>query len=248
MNEKNKKRKDIVSIDSANNTECIASYRHELKYYINQGTAFLLEQRLQATMDRDSFSDPEKGYWVRSLYFDDPFNRSVYDKINGVAERKKYRIRIYNMLDDNIRLECKEKQGNFVRKQSTALTRSDCDAVLQGNFDDLFSSLNTALQAVFFAMETERYRPVVLVDYDRKAFIHPLEDVRITLDKNLRAGLSCTDLFDANVPMVRVQQEFDCILEIKFNDYLPAYFHDLLQIGSIQRSAISKYVLCRQFE
>ena len=35
-------------------------------------------------------------YNVRSLYFDDAFDSAYFDKVDGVAARDKYRLRIYN--------------------------------------------------------------------------------------------------------------------------------------------------------
>ena len=38
------------------------------------------------------------------------------------------------------------------------------------------------------------------------------------------------------------------ILEVKFDRYLPSYIGALLAGLNVDRSAISKYVLCRRFE
>lgn len=224
------------------------AFRHELKYYINQGEAFLLERRLHATMDRDRFASARNGYFIRSLYFDNVDNAAVLDKIAGVERRKKYRIRIYNFKDDNIRLECKEKAGNYIHKRSIGIDRKTCDALCECNPTPLARYKHPLAQEVYIAMRSELLHPVVLVDYFRQAFVSPIEDLRVTFDKDLHTGYQSTDLFSKTVPTVSVKGDYDMILEVKFNRYLPDYFHRLIQIGSSQRSAISKYVLCRQFE
>ncbi len=223
-------------------------FRHELKYFINQGEAFLLEEKLHATMDRDPFAHRKHGYFIRSLYFDNYANRAVHDKIDGVEDRKKYRIRIYNLKDDNIRLECKEKKSNYISKRSIAIQRSTCEALMQGNPLPLLKYKHPLALEMYIAMTSELLRPVVLVDYTRQAFVHPLQDVRITIDKDLRTGFLCTDLFDPNVATISAKGSYDMILEVKFNQYLPSYFHQLIQMESLQKSAISKYIYCRQFE
>ena len=38
------------------------------------------------------------------------------------------------------------------------------------------------------------------------------------------------------------------ILEVKFNNYLPGYVAALLSGVNAERSAVSKYVLCRRYE
>jgi len=225
-----------------------AAFRHELKYFINEGEAYLLEQKLHATMDRDPHAHRRNGYFIRSLYFDNYLDSAVRDKINGVEDRKKYRIRIYNLKDDNIRLECKQKSDNYIFKRSIRLDRKTCDAITSGNPTPLRAIAHPLAQEVYIAMRTEQLHPVVLVDYVRQAFTAPHQDIRITFDKDLRSGYLATDLFDPETPTVPTKGPYDMILEVKFNEYLPAYYHHLIQIGSAQRSAISKYVLCRQFE
>ena len=53
------------------------SYRHELKYFINQGDYMLLSNALRRTMDADENADGYGEYHIRSLYFDDPFNTAL---------------------------------------------------------------------------------------------------------------------------------------------------------------------------
>jgi hypothetical protein len=38
------------------------------------------------------------------------------------------------------------------------------------------------------------------------------------------------------------------ILEVKFNNYLPGYIAGLLYDVEAERSAVSKYILCRRYE
>lgn len=66
--------------------------------------------------------------------------------------------------------------------------------------------------------------------------------VRITFDKDLRTGVFSRDLFDPGLPTVSAMGGYDMILEVKFNEHLPAYYHGLLQVESAQRSAVSKYI------
>ena len=42
--------------------------------------------------------------------------------------------------------------------------------------------------------------------------------------------------------------DYDMVLEVKFNQYLPTYIRSLLQLDAHVRSAVSKYCLCRKFE
>ena len=70
--------------------------RHEQKYYISYGEYYNLVSKLSAVLKRDG-NYGDKGYFIRSLYFDDMYNSSYYEKEAGNFTRSKYRIRIYNL-------------------------------------------------------------------------------------------------------------------------------------------------------
>ena len=81
--------------------------RHEIKYIISLREAELLKYRLRALLRPDPHVRADGSYFIRSLYFDDTDYRAYHEKIAGVKERTKYRIRFYNMDDSRITLEKK---------------------------------------------------------------------------------------------------------------------------------------------
>ena len=85
--------------------------RHELKYLISASAAELLRRRLPCIMQRDPHAGPTGQYTIRSLYFDDFSSGAYYEKIDGVCDRLKYRIRLYNYDTSFLKLECKEKKS-----------------------------------------------------------------------------------------------------------------------------------------
>ncbi|MEG1547370.1 MAG: polyphosphate polymerase domain-containing protein [Clostridia bacterium] len=224
-------------------------YRHELKYYINQGDYTLLSKKLSLTMEQDRFARKNGGeYFIRSLYFDDVNDTAFRDKLNGVDQRDKVRIRIYNMTDDTIKLECKHKQNGYILKDSIPLSRRECDALLSGTYSFLLQRKEPFAHAMFARFATSRLLPCVMVDYTREAYTFPLEDVRVTFDKNLHTGYRSVALFDAHAPTYPVIDRYDMVMEVKFNKYLSTYIRSLIQTEAHTRSAISKYCLCRRFE
>lgn len=225
--------------------------RHELKYYISPGEYHLLSRALDQVLERDPNGDPERNeYHIRSLYFDTFDNAALLDKLNGVKNRDKYRIRIYNFSDKFIRLECKTKVGSLISKRSIAIPRLLAEQLIEGDPTGLERTRSGLLHDMFREMTLNLLRPVVLVDYVREAYLHPLEEVRITFDKQLRTGLNSHDLFNPYVPTVSPFDHDDMILEIKFNHSLPPFIRDLVctYVHQAQNSAISKYVWCRRFE
>ena len=56
-------------------------FRHELKFYINTATYYVLRHRLSALLSLDENAREETGdYHIRSLYFDTPYDDDFYDE------------------------------------------------------------------------------------------------------------------------------------------------------------------------
>ena len=225
-------------------------YRHELKYVISEGEHKLLSMRVKACLKQDYYASIHGGeYLIRSLYFDDPFDSALWEKTSGVGSRDKYRIRIYNLKDDAIKLERKHKEGQYIKKDSVSISRQDCDEIVRGNLECLKHNDNPFAMQFYGIFKANNLRPKVLVDYVREPYVFPAEDVRITFDKNVRTAMRCTDLFNPEVITYPVWDLRNCmILEVKFNESLPQYVQELLTLGAAERTAASKYVFCRQYE
>ncbi|MDD3409556.1 MAG: polyphosphate polymerase domain-containing protein [Eubacteriales bacterium] len=225
--------------------------RHELKFFINPIEYQVLSRALDQVLVRDPNGDKERNeYHIRSLYFDTIFNSALLDKLNGVKDRDKYRIRIYNFSDKFIRMECKTKVGGLISKRSLAIPKLLAEQLIAGDPTGLERTKSGLLRDVYREMRLNYLRPAVIVDYVREAYLHPVEEVRITFDKQLRSGLNSHDLFNPYVPTISPFDHDEMILEVKFNRCLPPYIRDLLCtcVKSAQNSAISKYVWCRRFE
>ena len=222
--------------------------RHELKYFINPAEVEALRARLRPVLEMDSHCVGGRPYVIRSLYFDDINDSAFNDKQAGVMHRDKYRIRIYRYSDKEIFLERKRKLGDLIQKSSVQITRRLCEQLIDGDPTGLQTSSNKLLQDVYVQMRTRLLRPKVIVDYAREAYLHPAEDTRITFDLSLRTGLHSVDLFNPRLPTVCPHDRNVEILEVKFNNYLPDYIAGLLHGIKAERSAVSKYILCRRYE
>ena len=100
---------------------------------------------------------------------------------------------------------------------------------------------------MYIQMKTLFLKPVVLVDYIREAYIHPVENVRITFDMELKSGLYSTELWNTRTPLLSVLEPNLIIMEVKFNKFLPSIFTTLLSGLNSEQISISKYILCRKF-
>lgn len=221
--------------------------RHELKYFINLESAGRLSGLLGRVLARDSHANERGEYMIRSLYFDDAFNTAYNDKLDGVEHRDKYRVRIYNMDGAHIFLERKRKNGDLITKTGVRVTRRLYDQLLDGDATGLSAVNNALIRDMYAQMRLLRMRPAVIVDYEREAFVHPAGHVRITIDKRVRSGVTSLNLFDERLPTVPVIDPDLAVLEVKYDSVLPGFIAPLLGTVPAQRSAISKYVLCRKF-
>ena len=224
-------------------------YRHELKYVISDADAELLAIRLNAALSPDAHAAKTGGYHIRSLYFDDPYDSAVEEKVAGVQYRDKWRIRIYNFSDRVIKLERKHKNGSFIRKDSLSLSRRECNALLGGAYTFLLYRQEPFAKEAYAALRTEGLKPKVLVDYYRQPYVFPLEDVRITLDRNIRTGYLSTDLFNPHtITYPATELMGQCVLEVKYNAYLDPHIASMIQLPSSLKTAASKYLFCRQYD
>ena len=83
-------------------------FRHEWKHEINYGDMIALRHRLSTVMQRDVNAVDGK-YFVRSLYFDNAADKALREKLDGINNREKFRIRYYNHDTSLIHLEKKSK-------------------------------------------------------------------------------------------------------------------------------------------
>ena len=224
--------------------------RHELKYHISPLDADALSRRLAAVMRRDRHADPRTGeYTIRSLYFDDAYDSAYQDKLDGVHDRDKYRLRVYPSDSASpISLERKRKVGDCIQKDAVRVTERLARQLMRGDPAGLEAIGRPLLDDTAAEMRTKLLKPSVIVEYEREPFVFPVENVRITIDKRIRTGLREMDLFAPDLLCVPVMEHGEYVLEVKYDNYLPDFLAGLIAGIPAVRSAVSKYVLCRRFE
>lgn len=218
-----------------------AGLRHENKYEISMASAALLKARLKSVLKPDLHHGPD-GYQIHSLYFDDLDYNAYRDKIDGIRDRSKLRLRYYNENEDYIVFENKEKIGPLTRKtamqvqKDTALAMMQCrtDLTEKGELLDMYKAL----------VASTKLQPRVLVDYHRTPFTLDLQNVRITIDEDVKTLPFRYDLFDRSIPMIPVLDPGTAILEVKYDEFLPPYLALILQDVPMTRIAVSKFVRC----
>ena len=204
----------------------------------------LLAGRLKSVMSRDIHQEGDC-YEIRSLYFDDAWDRCMDENEAGVDQREKYRIRIYDPKSDVIHLEIKEKKSGLTKKRACDLSREECLAIIDDRLP-LKLDGRAPLNSLQMQMRCAKMEPKVIIAYERTAFVHPSGNVRITFDRNIMASRCCCEfLEDRGSGMTPVLPSGMHVLEVKYDEFLPDVIAQQLEIGKLRKTAFSKYYLGR---
>ncbi len=236
---------DLEEGRDATVSETLDVRRRELKYRISLAESLRAQQLFSQVLPGDA-NNGSDGYAVRSLYFDTLRNCDYEEKEDGLEHRKKVRLRVYSPTATVAKLELKEKDGVWQRKQSLMLPREAAERLIRGDCSPLAALDQPLAQQLYRLMVEELYRPVCTVEYRRYAFVVPSNDIRITFDRYLMAGEGIPALFDEKDFLYPVGAPDDVTMEVKFNRFLFSYIRDLLEsVGKLPVS-YSKYVMSRQ--
>lgn len=219
------------------------NYRHEWKHEINFSDLITLRQRLRTVAKIDENAANGK-YEIRSLYFDNPADKVLREKIDGVNMREKFRIRLYNHNVSLIHLEKKSKYNGLCRKEIAELSVWEAQAIAGGQYEWMADSKRELVIELYSKMMQQGLRPRTIVDYMREPFVYGPGNVRVTLDYNIRTGLRCTDILDQDCITVPAPGD-PIILEVKWDAYLPSVIRDAVQLQGRRTAAFSKYAAGR---
>lgn len=214
--------------------------RQERKYLLSPLEVPALTKRV-AAFAREDPHNGEKGYGVWSVYFDTVGERDLWDKVNGEFRRQKLRLRTYAQ-GETIKLELKEKLGEYQRKRSLELSREETEGALRGDFGFLLPRQESFAQELYGFAAGNAYRPRLTVFYRRLAYYLEENDTRITFDDRISWSQSGLTLFPK--PVVTPIGGNQTILEVKYRGYL---LSDLkLALGDRVQGSVGKYSLCAQ--
>ena len=222
-------------------------YRHELKYIVTEKEMALAKGRIHGLVSLDVHAEEAGMYRIRSLYFDDYWNNCYLENETGTDPREKFRIRIYNGSKERIHLELKQKEHGMTRKLSCELTEEQCRTLMAGRMLPVNGNDPPLLQKLNLLMRTRFLRPRVIVEYDRIPFAERLGNTRITLDRNIASSDALLRFLDPELPRRPIMAAGQHILEVKYDEFLPDYIYQNLQLDTLRQTAFSKYYLCRRY-
>lgn len=217
--------------------------RHEEKYIIDYRQYAMLRNRAEQLLTPDPHGQMGS-YMITSLYYDDLLDHALYEKLDGLPEHRKFRVRTYDCSRDIIKLERKDKHGILTEKASASLLPEQIIR-LNGVHTPLesFAEKPYDLAAEIKAGDL---RPVVTVRYQRDAFYFEGTDLRLTFDTHLEAiPPDIGALFSADATGLPVLDANSVIMEIKYGSYIPSFVRKFTDVSCKQLS-VSKYALCRE--
>ena len=159
---------------------------------------------------------------VNSIYFDDLNYSSIKENLDGVAEKKKYRIRWYGEKDklNNPKLEIKTKKGFQTNKKVSEINElNNMKFLLDQNIEKIEEIINNKLNL------NKRIFPLLSTHYNRDYFISNNGLVRATVDYDLES-ISLSNNKDKNIIK---NYNRNIILELKYDIDLDNYVRNSIK-------------------
>lgn len=222
----------------------------ESKYLPEVAQAYELLQLLKPLTRADSHGE-NGSYEILSVYYDTPALDFFNDKIHGLHDKVKVRLRFYrnsrNPEWQDACVEIKQRNGNLVTKHRVQLDFGFSAAHCLSNPE--FSIRELMLQTLSDArilgqMAGKILVPAVMVYYKRRAFqFTGLEGLRFTLDTEIAGMKPSSSVFakDFNFSNHSAINQIRNVFEIKSYATPPASILGQLEKREIQQQSFSKY-------
>jgi len=229
--------------------------RFEFKYILSADLRECIENEIKHFVTLDPFvaSQTDQNYMVRSLYYDDRNYSNYHQKKDGMLRRAKFRLRTYTNDPDNFckaYLEIKGRYNSLVFKHRVGFKENVTSRIFADCADtttEILNNINNSPVTDQFKYELVRKQlnPIMLIDYIRRPYISKYDsEFRLTFDSHLH-GTVTNNLFPRLAQNRQIIPGF-CVLEMKFKDAIPLWFHRIITNYKLERVSISK--ICKGME
>ena len=172
---------------------------------------------------------------VTSVYYDDDNFSLANDNFSGISNRKKFRIRWYNELNEKYTYEVKKKKNNLGTKIIMKSQNKD------SNFEKLFSLHNHVFyekKNKYFLKQIDNLnlKPKIQISYSRSYYLYNGR-IRVTFDQDLKYK----DKNKFNLNNNIIDDQFN-IIEIKFEPEKTEDALKLLEKTKFYPKRFSKYL------
>ena len=224
----------------------IKKYRNEWKYRLNNRELSLLKSRIENVINLDSHIKNNK-YIIHSLYFDDYKDYSLNSTLSRLSNRFKWRIRYYDSDTNYLVLERKEKKEGRCHKKQCRLSNYEFNSIISCNITDiLYDTDKQLIKELARDIMLYNFKPKVIVDYERIAYVEEVTNVRITFDMKISASYELENFLDGDYQSFYVLPSGMNVLEVKFDNILPSYIRNIVESHNFKQGSFSKYYYGRK--
>ena len=219
-------------------------YRNEWKYIVSDKNIANLRGKLTSILPLDSHSNFNGIYVIHNIYFDDYKNTCAFKTEKGDYERYKWRIRYYGEDITSLRLELKEKLYGRCHKETCKLSYTEYKAIMNGDTSIMWNTTSNLLKRFCMEINTRCFKPKVIVEYEREAYVDELLNIRITFDRNISCSYEFNKFLEGNYIKYPIQDRGVSLVEVKFDNILPSYIKNIVTRECKVQQAFSKYYQC----
>ena len=190
--------------------------RFEYKYILDHHRYYRIANAIVPYFTRDGISRraPGRKYLVRSLYFDTYDYRAYQEKMTGVSQRAKWRLRCYAKTPKEtefVSVERKMRQGNIILKSSAQVSVTEYEQYMRSGS---WNSNDPVLMDFEREVRARDLKPKAIVQYRREAFVSRDPGMaRLTIDSDIEY-MQGEVLFPSN-PNFKKDLSRKLILEVK---------------------------------
>ncbi|MDA1100472.1 MAG: polyphosphate polymerase domain-containing protein [Proteobacteria bacterium] len=221
--------------------------RHERKYLVDRRQLAALHERISGLLEEDVNGAASGSYYNHSIYFDSPRYFHYSEKREGLAIRRKPRLRSYRRTIDGepdaFFLEFKNRDSDIVWKQRQRIDQTAALGMLEGAFSVHESERPPLLEEFFYCLRRFNLVPAATVLYHRRAFgVKSTPGLRITYDSRIMGAMGAQwrggpDGFRFSVPPALT------MVEIKYDFGFPGWLAAIVRNLQMERVSVSKYAL-----
>lgn len=222
--------------------------RFELKYLVGTERVSRFIEALSPYVVPDRYSSGERGYPVYSVYWDSDDWTLFWEKIEGLKDRRKLRVRRYAD-DDHGFVEIKHRTDRTLQKRRVRLPLEEIYRTFRSEReepewpDDVPDGSGDAVIAeAVFLRRRHRLRPRMAVSYRRRAFLGIFDpDLRITFDSRLQYDRHRLDIAEPFMTGAYLLDPRVVVMEIKYSEQAPIWLCNLVSAFGFDMTRLSKY-------
>ena len=127
------------------------------------------------------------------------------------------------------------------------MSEEQCERILHNGRLPIEAGNPALLNKFILQQQMSGLKPKIIVEYDREPFVYKNGNVRVTFDRNIRSSNAVTNFFDERLNTRLILPNQQHVLEVKYDEFLPDFIYNNVQIPNLQQTAFSKYYLCRKY-